>query len=620
MNIQRLKFTRAAFLFVLTLSLAGCGGGGGSSDVPTTTPTVSSAAIKSSTPAISSSSSNAARISSSSSLSSLGLSSSSSSSTLFSDRDGDGIVDSQDNCPDIQNIYQSDADLDGAGDLCDSSYSPSGNKPIANDGYSTMKILVAPFHFPEAKPLYEIDEIKNALTGENPFSVRRTWEYNSYGAATITADVKPWMSLINSKQFHQAKDPLGDSLVEEALSLVAQNYNVADYDVVALVLTPVDYGYPGMKAYQRPGITIGSSGLQRRVAIFSGNDIADIKSVRGVMAHEIGHLWGFMHSSKLNCDYAKGEPSSGWPYSMPPSFSDPIYSEGNKCTAYSNTGDATFFVTGMRDPMGGYRGSTHPLNKLAAGWLLQNQVKSIEGSSKELIDALDVHSTGTKALTISLDKTGNTSALYTIDYRVSAHPEPLTEAEELGTNFLDKVFISADIPQIWNNSEYVWDTSHVQFGQLNSVRPLQPHDMTLPVGGVFWDPYRGVRITHSEKVTQNKIKKTWVNIERSTVSLSKEISAEIKLGATTTVSMSNNGETPISIEQVSVKGRDVSSFVIINDTCTTKKLSPLATCQVDVKFQGGFTSILGNGYHAYLEWKNDDPIRPLATLGLHGVN
>lgn len=51
MNIQRLKFTRAAFLFVLALSLAGCGGGGGSSSAPTPTQTtsLSSAATSSST-------------------------------------------------------------------------------------------------------------------------------------------------------------------------------------------------------------------------------------------------------------------------------------------------------------------------------------------------------------------------------------------------------------------------------------------------------------------------------------------------------------------------------------------------------------------------------------------
>ena len=43
-----------------------------------------------------------------------------------SDRDGDGFNDSEDNCPDISNPSQGDADGDGQGDICD----PSPGLPI----------------------------------------------------------------------------------------------------------------------------------------------------------------------------------------------------------------------------------------------------------------------------------------------------------------------------------------------------------------------------------------------------------------------------------------------------------------------------------------------------------
>ena len=36
------------------------------------------------------------------------------------DRDGDGISDSQDNCPELPNRGQDDSDGDGRGDLCES--------------------------------------------------------------------------------------------------------------------------------------------------------------------------------------------------------------------------------------------------------------------------------------------------------------------------------------------------------------------------------------------------------------------------------------------------------------------------------------------------------------------
>lgn len=35
------------------------------------------------------------------------------------DTDGDGVVDSIDNCPSISNANQADSDMDGKGDSCD---------------------------------------------------------------------------------------------------------------------------------------------------------------------------------------------------------------------------------------------------------------------------------------------------------------------------------------------------------------------------------------------------------------------------------------------------------------------------------------------------------------------
>ena len=55
------------------------------------------------------------------------------------DRDGDGVLDGGDNCPDTANAAQGDADRDGVGDACE--VLPSGNTPLVAGRFAKVKLL-----------------------------------------------------------------------------------------------------------------------------------------------------------------------------------------------------------------------------------------------------------------------------------------------------------------------------------------------------------------------------------------------------------------------------------------------------------------------------------------------
>lgn len=73
------------------------------------------------------------------------------------DDDGDGHYDSQDNCPAIANVSQSDADGDGVGNICDEDFVPTPEPPSPEPD------------LPEADFVFNFEEGTGCLTGEESF-------------------------------------------------------------------------------------------------------------------------------------------------------------------------------------------------------------------------------------------------------------------------------------------------------------------------------------------------------------------------------------------------------------------------------------------------------------------
>jgi hypothetical protein len=483
----------------------------------------------------------------------------------------------------------SDVDRDGIDDFCDTSYVSPFVPAQPHAGYGPKRILVAHFKFPGEAPLYDVENTRTRLLGSHPFSVAQFYAEISYGATSQTYDIRPWVDLPHDRMFYEMNDLTGDRLVREALFYVGSHYDLQAIDAVVLNVMPVNGNFPGIYAYLPPGLPIGDSGYELPVAVLTGNAF---DAYSGNASHEIGHTYGFRHSSQMLC--------KTWRYAIPATLTDPFYNE-QSCEVVANERDAIVYGYAAYDMMGNLRGHPNAALKWQAGWLQPAQLKEAPASGTFTLDAYETASQGAKAIRIPYGADENGLPVdYWIEYRTKS-PADL-DTHEQRTDF------PSDRMLIWLRFQVLgaWQSSAFTFLTPGTIAPLQPDGMQLPPGGTFFDPYRGFRVTRTAGST--------VQVERSDLRFEPALGARLGPDVAREVRVTNAGDRTVTFGETQLKGRVPTAFRIETDGCNGKALQKGAECRVSVRSQRtpGTLDIA----RAHLEFTTDDPLWPTPTIGL----
>lgn len=489
----------------------------------------------------------------------------------------------------------SDVDRDGVDDFCDDSYQSPLTPPTPNPGYGPKRILVAHFKFPDEPPPFAIEETRKRLVDAQPFSVAQFFEEISYGATRQTYDIRPWVDLPQTRETYQTFDPRGSQLIGNALEYVGAHYDLANVDVVFLIVAPLNFGFPGQYAHLPPGVPVGDSGMTLPVAVLTLSP--SFGDFAGGAAHELGHTYGFSHTSSLVC--------RTWPYTVPPTLTDPYYSE-LPCGVVPGRADASVTTYAFYDVMGNLAGHPNAFLKSQAGWLKPGQLIDAPTTGSFVIDGYETASDGPKAIRIpyGADAYGDPVS-YWIEYRA----KPIVDLER------QAVKTPTDRVAIWLNLANVRDSpsaTSYSFETNDTPNPQQPHGMRLPAGGVFTDPYRGIRVQRGTDHGDH----TTILVETSLLRFDPSLGVRIGPNDLREIRITNSGDAAITIGPVQLKGRNPAVFQIASNTCSGVALRKGSECRVVVAHKRTVNS--GDTFYAQVELTTDDPLWPTPTIGLIG--
>lgn len=455
----------------------------------------------------------------------------------------------------------------------------------------TVRTVFAHFYFPEAGPASVpfTQERTKKWVEESAQPLAAYFEDVSFGQAQIRPiNYLGLFPLSKSKASFQSESPLGFTMEDDARAILDQVSSLANYDLIVLMLPPLDFGYPGCRAF--PGkqrlFVNGIARVIRSITI-SGNSFGCYES--SVLWHEVGHTFGMMHSSAIH--------TSGMGCPVPSiNLLDPLF-----C---AETGDGRYFATGdYFDVMGSYRGYPNVFQRLLAGWLSSSQLALVQESTEVILDSSEKFSPGKKGIKIDLGIANNSRSIsYYAEYRTLPIIDPVTNTYSFGPIATDSVEIRIADGDLLDG-----------FGQRNKnvtylVYPggmlATPMRLTSP-GQAFWDKYRGVRFTWLSKVAA-PTPQAFVRVERSPIRISVSNG-----GQTVQAVFENRGVQSTTVSAVRIVGRNAGSFTVASDGCSGKAVPAGASCAVAL-MRNSSTDVL-----ASVVFDNSDALRPMAEHPLN---
>ncbi|MRJ06930.1 MAG: hypothetical protein C6I01_05365 [Epsilonproteobacteria bacterium] len=452
-----------------------------------------------------------------------------------------------------------------------------------NQVVGEQRMLVALFNYPDDKTQpFTLDDIKNYVENDSD-SVNEFFKENSYNKVYFTVDYLDWATLPRKSTDYKGDENL---LLQDSIKTIDSKVNFRNYNRLCFIYNVVkDVWWAGLGSIGTWSISTGDGTVEASIDWINGVYLNPEKygttDGKTIIAHELGHNFGFWHASSIQCALTTGY--------VPENLNFPDKS----CSSYNEYGDAN-------DIMGNSYNYENfsSIWKNSVGWLTDVVTALQDGSYTLYFVEQTQHTPRALRVPIGRDNRGNTY-YYWIEYRTndsSISKFDRTKGVQVRAYF-PPFYI--DSSSKTNSLRFVKDDT----GTFYDVTTDQP----------FIDKYRGIKISLNNEVDDgvNSYVTLGVEVPKLIVDPIFTDYGTISGSEEESITITNKDTSPVTIKSLNMKGDTPSEFYISSDGCTGKTLGYGQSCQIKV-----MTNPTSTGRkNAYLTISTNSPITPLLTAG-----